>query len=157
MKKRYFKKNNDGQVLGLPMYLIIVMIVAVAVIAAVIFMIPKGTQTMNAQVTGGSLISLTGDGKLSGVATSNDVVVSVTTNDDRADPVSGATVTLTGAGVALEAKTNADGTWTFPAATVVPILEANQNTAYIKLTVKASGFEDFEDDTAVTVVRTQTP
>lgn len=156
MKKRYFKKNNGGQVLGLPMYLIIVMIVAVAVIAAVIFMIPKGTQTMNAQVTGGSLISLIGDGKLSGAEAANDVVVSVTTNDDRADPVSGATVTLTGAGVALEAKTNADGTWTFPKATVIPILEANQNMAYIKLTVKASGFEDFEDDTAVTVVRTQT-
>ncbi len=45
VKLCHFRRNNEAQVLGLPMYLIIVMIVAVAVIAAVIFMIPQGTQT----------------------------------------------------------------------------------------------------------------
>ena len=153
MKRIGLMKNGKGQVLGLPMYLIIIMIVAVAVIAAVIFMIPKGTQTKNAQVTSGSLISITGDGKITSAGVA--VMISVTTNDERADPVSGATVTLTGAGVASQGTTAADGTYTFPAAEVKPILEANINEAHLKLTVKAPGFEDFEDDTAVTVVRTQ--
>jgi hypothetical protein len=39
------------------MYLIIIMIVAVAVIAAVVVMIPKGTRAMNAQVTANALIA----------------------------------------------------------------------------------------------------
>ena len=150
-RKRYFKKNNQAQVLGLPMYLIIVMIVAVAVIAAVIFMIPKGTQTMSALVTSNPVIAEdpghAGEFTFTG---SYDVVIKVTTNDERADPIDGATVTLVGAGVSGSGSTDVNGEVTI---SLTPKLGANINEAYIKLTVKASGFEDFEDDQAVTVAR----
>ena len=213
MKKHSFRKDEEGQVLGLPMYLIVVMIVAVAVIAAVIFMIPHGTQTMNALVTDNAVISenpgnaskftfnssydvvikvTTNDERADPVAdatvtivgagvaefgtqtmnalvtdnavisenpgnaskftfnSSYDVVIKVTTNDERADPVADATVTIVGAGVAEFGTTNANGEVTI---SVTPTLGANVNEANIKLMVKAAGFEDFEDDTAVTVYR----
>ena len=151
MKKHSFRKDEEGQVLGLPMYLIVVMIVAVAVIAAVIFMIPHGTQTMNALVTDNAVISENpGNASKFTFNSSYDVMIKVTTNDERADPIADATATLVGAGVAEFGTTNANGEVTI---SVTPTLGANVNEANIKLMVKAAGFEDFEDDTAVTVYR----
>lgn len=151
MKTRAIKTNQSAQVLGLPMYLIIVMVVAVAVIAAVIFMIPQGTQTMNALVTENAVIA-EDPGNASEFTFSQlyDVTVKVTTNDDRADPLQDATVTLIGSGVASTASTNAEGIATL---SITPTLAENINEATVKLTVKATGFQDFSDDDAVTIYR----
>ena len=132
------------------MYLIIIMIVAVAVIAAVIYMIPKGTQTMNAQVTVGALISTSPGHSGSYTFAATTVTILVTSNNERADPINGATVTLAGAGTAAQGTTGNDGKVTL---SVTPILDANINEAHIKLTVKATSYEDFSDDEAVTVMR----
>lgn len=150
MKKNSFKRNEKAQVLGLPMYLIIIMIVAVAVIAAVIFMMPQGSKQIDAQVTSGSLIAGSGTGR---ITPTGDVTIKVVTKDGSADPISGATVTLIGAGVAREQVTDNDGEWTFTG--VSPVLEANKNEDYITVRVKASGFEDYEDVQAIHVVRTK--
>lgn len=148
---KYFRSNSTGQVLGLPMYLIVIMIVAVAVIAAVIYMIPKGTQTMSAQVTGNS--ARAGIIQTDGTVTfaSFDVTVSVKTNDDRQDPVAGATIRLSGGGVVAEETTNAQGVATITVDGAS--LNVGVNEQYMKMTVKASGFEDFEDTTAVLLYR----
>jgi hypothetical protein len=154
MKRILFKGSEEGQVLGLPMYLIIVMIVAVAVIAAVIFMMPQGTRTMNAQVTDGSV--QTGDGSNGEIdipsGGSFTVTVAVTTNDDRHDPIQGAIVRLVGGHAIDESDpTGADGIATL---TVVGAkLDPNVNEAYMRMTVKGSGYEDFEDDQAVLLYR----
>lgn len=127
------------------------MIVAVAVIAAVIYMIPQGTQTMSAQVTGNS--AQTGTIEVDGTVSfaSFDVTVSVETNDDRQDPVVGATVRLSGGGVVAEETTNAQGVATIPVDDAT--LDVGVNEQYMQMTIKASGFEDFEDDTAVLLYR----
>lgn len=154
MYQRNFRKNESGDVLGIPMYLIIIMIVAVAVIAAVIFMIPKATRTMNVQVTENALIAENPGTKGGGLFTFSKtytVSVKVTTSDQRADPVADATVTLVGAGVAGQGKTLATGLAKIKG--IKPILDANINEAHLTLTVKATGFEDFIDTKAVTVVR----
>ena len=150
MKRKYLLRNKKGQVLGLPMYLIIIMIVAVAVIAAVIFMIPKGSQTMIAQINSGSVQSGTGD---TGDYTFADFTVTVTimTNDDRQDPIQGAVVRLSGGHTVAEATTSADGVASITVSGAK--LDANINEAYIKMTVKASGYEDFEDNDAVLLYR----
>jgi len=148
---RYFRSNNKGQVLGLPMYLIVIMIVAVAVIAAVIYMIPRGTQTMSAQVTSNSARAGTIQTDGTVTFTSFDVTVSVKTNDDRQDPVVGATIRLSGGGVVAEKTTNAQGVATIPVDDAT--LDVGVNEQYMKMTVKASGFEDFEDNTAVLLYR----
>ena len=148
-------RNEKGQVLGLPMYLIVIMIVAVAIIAAVIFMIPKGSQTMNAQVTTGAVA---GDGTNNAGEfefTNFDVVIRVTTNDDRRDPIAGAIVRLSGGHTVAEATTDADGNAMFTGASQIigAKLDVNINEAYMKMTVKASGYEDFEDTEAVLLYR----
>jgi len=154
MYRKNFRKNESGDVLGIPMYLIVIMIVAVAVIAAVIFMIPKGTRTMNVQVTSNALIAespgSTGSGSFTFSKTYT-VWVKVTTNDQRADPIVDATVTLSGAGDANQGKTLKNGSAKITS--IKPILDANVNEAYMKLTVKAAGFEEYVDIKAVNVVR----
>ena len=154
VKLCHFRSNNEAQVLGLPMYLIIVMIVAVAVIAAVIFMIPQGTQTMNAQVTSGSVQTEDAGGSAAELNFSGfSVNVKVTTNDDRHDPISGAVVRLSGGHTAQEATTDAQGVATLTFADDAVKLDANVNEAYMKMTVKASGYEDFEDLETVLLYR----
>jgi hypothetical protein len=154
MNQRNFRKNESGDVLGIPMYLIIIMIVAVAVIAAVVFMIPKATRTMNAQVTANALIAENPGTKGAGLFTFSKtytIWVKVTTSDQRADPIADATVTLVGAGVAGRGKTLTNGSAKITG--IKPILDANINEANMIMTVKATGFEDFIDTKAVTVVR----
>lgn len=154
MKQRNFRKNQSADVLGIPMYLIIIMIVAVAVIAAVVFMIPKGTRALNAQVTTNALLAespgTSGGGSFTFSKTYT-IWVKVTTNDQRADPIADATVTLVGAGVAGQGKSLSNGSAKITG--IKPILDANVNEAYLKLMVKAAGYEDFTDTKAVTVMR----
>jgi len=154
MKIRRMRGNEKGQVLGLPMYLIIIMIVAVAVIAAVIFMLPQGTQTMKAVVTSGSVVSAGSDPASDGVWVFSDfnVEVEVLTADERGDPIVGATVRLSGGGVVVQEVTNNDGIATFTGISGAK-LEQNINEGYMKLTIKASGFEDYTDDSAVLLYR----
>lgn len=156
MKRNSFRRNNEAQVLGLPMYLIIIMIVAVAVIAAVVFMMPQGSKQIDAQVTQSSLLSFSGNGRINKQWTGDDIKIKVVTKDDSADPISGATVTLTGAGVAFEEKTDDDGIATITKTELGNVvLEENKNIDYITVNIKASGFEDYEDTEAIKVVRTK--
>jgi len=162
MKIRKMKGNNKGQVLGLPMYLIIIMIVAVAVIAAVIFMLPQGTKTIKAQVTEGSVYS-TGTLATDGTYNFNafQVTVLVTTSDERSDPIYGATVRLSGGGVIAQGTTDNSGTVVFDGGTGAghgntitgAKLDPNNFEANMKLTIKASGYEDYTDDSAVLLYR----
>jgi len=146
-------RENDAQVLGLPMYLIIVMIVAVAVIAAVIFMIPQGTGLMNAQVIENAVIAEDpGNAGIYTFSSNYNVEVKVTTNDDKTSPIAGATVTLVGSGDAASATTNSEGIATL---SVTPTLNENSNEAFMELTVKAAGYQQYTDQQAVTIYRLQ--
>lgn len=139
MKRICFRKNDKAQVLGLPMYLIIIMIVAIAVIAAVIFMMPRGTKQISAVVTENFLISESpGDMAEHGFGDYT-IKVKVTSNDENADPISGAFVTLTGAGTSGSDDTDSNG---IAEILVKPILGENEKDAYMKLEVRASGYED---------------
>lgn len=149
MKRIYFRKNEKAQVLGLPMYLIIIMIIAIVVIAAVIFMMPKGTQKCKGIVTDGFLLSSdAGAGGAEFTFGGESVKVKVTDMDG--NPISGAKVTLTGAGVAESDFTDSDGTKEF---TISPTLPENIDELYITMRVKADGYDDFEDQYAIQVVR----
>ena len=150
MKKRFLKRNNEAQVLGLPMYLIIIMIVAVAVIAAVLMMMPQGTKMMIGQVQSGGVFK--GDGA-AGEITISDVIVTVEvkTNDERRDPIEGALVRLSGAHGIGEAETNNQGVATVNVGDCM--LDQGVNEAYMKMTIKAEGYEDYEDKDAVLIYR----
>lgn len=151
MRKVCILKNNDGQVLGLPMYLIIVMIVAVAVIAAVIFMIPQGTGMITAQITENAVIAESvGNASAFTFNSTYNVKVKVTNRAESASPIAGATVTLLGSGDAASNTTNANGIATLQ---VTPSLSENCNEDYMQLKVKAAGYQEYSDERAVTVYR----
>jgi hypothetical protein len=151
MKKRTYINTESAQVLGLPMYLIIVMVVAVAVIAAVIFMIPQGTQTMDALVTENAVIAEDpGNASAFQFSAPYPITIKVSTNTERADPIQGASVILVGAGIAETATTDGAGIAKF---SIQPSLAENTNENAIKLVVKAAGFEDFTDTQAIMVYR----
>ena len=150
-KERYLRKNEQAAVLDLPIYLIIVMVIAVAVIATVVMMIPKGTQTMNATVTSGFLQNAnpghSGDYRF----TSNRTIwIKVTTNNEKQDPISGAIVILTGGNTSASGKTLTNGSVRL---LVRPTIPANINTVYLEMSVKANGYKDFSDKEAVLVNR----
>ena len=78
MRYKKILSKKDAQVLGLPMYLIIVMIVSVAVISAVIYMIPQGTKTLNALVIENSVIAEDpGNASAFSFSQSYDVIVTI--------------------------------------------------------------------------------
>ena len=126
------------------------MIVAIAVIAAVIFMMPRGTKQISAVVTDNYLISESSTGMDELTFGSYTVEVKVTSNDENADPISGAYVTLTGAGTSGADDTDANGVATVP---VTPVLGENELDAYMKLEVRASGYENKVIEDAVHVHR----
>jgi hypothetical protein len=151
MRKALLPMDDHAQVLGLPMYLIIVMIVAVAVIAAVIYMIPQGTGMMNVQVTDNAVIAESvGNASKFTFSSDYEVIVKVTTRDESASPIAGATVTLLGSGDAASDTTNANG---IASLMVTPTLAENSNEDYMKLNVKAAGYQEYSDEQAVTVYR----
>lgn len=150
MRKALLGRDDNAQVLGLPMYLIIIMIVAVAVIAAVIFMIPQGTGMMNAQITENAVIAGNPGNASAFTLNEESVEVIVTTNDEQASPIAGATVMLVGSGDAISDTTNSEGIATLA---VQPSLAENSDEDFMKLTVKAAGYQDYSDDQAVTVYR----
>lgn len=148
MSRRIFR-NHSAQVLGLPMYLIIVMVIAVAIIAAVVAMIPHGTQTLQATVIQNPVIGENpGNASAFTFSKSYDIKIKVVTSDDRA--VSGATVMLIGAGVAETGITDANGEVTI---TITPYLGENINEDHIKMVVKTKGFQDYTDEEAIIVYR----
>ena len=152
MKLRKLERNNKAQVLGLPMYLIIIMIVAVAVIAAVLFMIPQGNKMMKYEIDENSVVAGNAPGA-DGISNFDPftVKVYVYSADERGDPIYGAKVRLSGGGVVGEDTTDASGL----AEIVIDgaKLDPNINEGNLKLTIKASGYEDFTDDSAVLLYR----
>lgn len=157
MKANNFIKNKEADVLGLPMYLIIVMIVAVAVIAAVVAMIPRGTRTLQASVTTGAVLGANKT-QPNGTATVeiSSLEVKVYSNDERRDPIKGATVTISGLGVAISLSENSNTTGKYDGIQgdlKTAKLPANVNEGYLKLIVKAPGYETFEDPHAILVIR----
>ena len=150
LRKKCFRRNDTAQVLGLPMYLIIVMIVAVAVIAAVIFMITQGTGLMNAQIIDNVVIAEEPGNASAVTFSSYNVTVKVSSRQKSSQPIAGATVTLIGSGDVASNLTDANG---IACLQVTPSLKENCNENYMKLQVKAAGYQEYSDKQAVTIYR----
>ncbi len=139
---------------GLPMKLIIIVVIAGAVLAAVLMMIPEGTGTLNAEC-----ISVDGNsGHLKTVSAASgeisvgsfDVTVQVTDGDG--DPVADADVTLIGANGAGAGKTGGDGEVTVTVQNAR--LDTNEEKDYVSVEVTASGHHSYEEEQFVVIART---
>lgn len=151
MKK--FLKDRRG-IEGLPMKLIIIVVIAGAVLAALITMIPDGPGTLNAECVSvdgndGSLKAVSGS---SGEISISDFTVTVKVTDGEGDPVADADVTLMGANGAGGDKTGPDGTVTITVTGAK--LQANEDKDYLSVEVSASDHKDYKDEEFVTIART---
>ncbi len=166
-KNRWLKDKRGIE--GLPMRLIIIVVVAAAVLAAILAMInyinPPGTLKVScesiipqAHVKDGSsgnviLVDASGDvgsSKIEGIS----FTITIKVTDSKGKPVSGATVILSGAGTAAGGTTGGDGT--VPIDVTNAKLEENQETAYMKIEVKASGYNKYIDEEGIILQRVYT-
>lgn len=147
---------------GLPMRLIIIVVVAAVVLAAVLAMMkyvtPPGTLQVSyefkeainnvSEDSEGNVILVTAKG----MEEVKDIKfkINVTVTDTNGKPISGATVILTGAGTGV-GTTEPDGTVTIEVKNA-KLLE-NQETAYMKVEVKASGYHKYVDEEGVILQR----
>lgn len=140
---------NDERGLELPINIVVMLVVGMVALAALIAIIPTPTKTMSVSVDPSMIAATSSD------FTSDVEGVVVTVTDPDGNPVQGATCILRGAGGVASAtsgndgacnlKKIGDGTFNLP---------SNQNELNLKLTVKADGFYDYENENAVLVVKT---
>ncbi|HEC87800.1 MAG TPA: carboxypeptidase regulatory-like domain-containing protein [Thermoplasmata archaeon] len=152
IKNNWFKDKRGIE--GLPMRLVIIVVIAGIVLAAIIAVIgefkPKGNLSIGCiSVDGqeGNLKTVNGLGEIN--ISDFEVVVKVT--DSKGNPVSGASVTITGANGAGSGKTGDDGK-----ATIIvrgAKLNANENEEYMKATVSASGYNKHIEEEFIVIAR----
>ena len=130
-RKVRLRRDEEGALEGLPLYLIILVVIA-GVSTAIVFgwmQSAESTELDNISIDAGS------DGLVTTASGSNDEIV-VEAYDQNNDPLSGATVTLEGCSVNKIGETGDDGTVEF---TVEPSLPENEDFGEITVTVKYTG------------------
>lgn len=160
-KNRWLRDRRGIE--GLPMHLIIIVVIAGVVIAAILAMMgminPKDSFQVeyagtigrhNCDDGSGNLVKVTAAGAEE--VTDIDFTATIKVFDSKGNPVQGATVVLAGAQSAGSGTTNENGEATVQVDDAV--LRANQQQAYMSLTVKASGFHDYKDEEAILLQRT---
>ncbi|MEM1513702.1 MAG: hypothetical protein QXW78_00580 [Candidatus Thermoplasmatota archaeon] len=149
---------------GLPMHLIIIVVIAVAVLAAVLAMMKyvtfdKPMEIKCTQIRGDVQKVRDSEGYLVKVnSTGNEKITNIdftayieVYEKNSGKPISGATVTIIGAGAVGSGKTNATGIAKVKVENAE--LAENQDEVYLKIEVKASGYQDFVDDKGLLIVR----
>lgn len=153
---------------GLPMHLIIIIAVAVAVLAILFAIIggikPIGTLSVSCEKieagehvkkeSSGNVILVDAKEKGSEIIKYINFSVRVKVTDSKGKPVAGATVIISGAGTAGANTTVGDGTAVVRIKNA--ILERNQETAYMKIEVKASGYHKYIDEEGLILQRVYT-
>ncbi|MEM2935184.1 MAG: hypothetical protein QXF32_02340 [Candidatus Thermoplasmatota archaeon] len=164
IKKRGNLLKDKRGIEGLPMHLIIIVVIAVAVLAAVLAMMKyvtfdKPMEATCLQIRGdvqkvsdtdGYLVKVnsTGSEKITNI----DFTAYIKVYEKNSEkPVSGATVTIVGAGAVGSGKTNATGIAKVKVENAE--LAENQDEVYLKIEVKASGYQNFVDEEGLLVIR----
>lgn len=130
-RKVRLRYDREGALEGLPLYLILLVVIA-GVSTAIVFgwmQSAQSTELDRIEVDAGS------DGLVTTKSNSNDGIT-VKAYDQKNNPLSGATVTLEGCGVNEIGETGSDGAVEF---TVDPSLPENEDFGEITVTVKYSG------------------
>lgn len=161
---RKLLKDERG-IEGLPMRLIIIVVIAAIVLAAVLALMkgftPKGNLQVvylgttadnnNAMDSSGNLVKVNASGKGSAEIYPINFTAKIKVSDSEGNPVSGATVILSGAGTAGSNTTSGNGI------AIVRVtgakLDENVQSRYMKVTVKASNFHDYVEENGILLQR----
>ena len=138
-------QNEHG--MELPINIVVMLVVGMVALAALLAIIPESKKNLVVDV-----ISVNGeDGVTSNIdnGVSNSVDVDVKVYDSDNNMVEGANVIITGGGGLGSDKTDATGQANLTVSDV--FIRLNQDSIDLKLVVKANGFYDYTDESAILI------
>jgi len=138
-------QNEHG--MELPINIVVMLVVGMVALAALLAIIPESKKNLVIEV-----ISVNGEeGVTSNIdnGVSNSVTVDVKVYDSENNMVEGANVIVTGGGGLGSDKTDVTGQANFTVSNV--FIRLNQDSIDLKMVVKANGFYDYTDESAILI------
>ncbi len=138
-------QNEHG--MELPINIVVMLVVGMVALAALLAIIPETKKNLVIEVISVNGVSGVTSDITNGVNTDVTVIVKVYDSDNNL--VDGASVIITGGGGSGSAKTDATGLATVDVSDV--FIRLNQDSIDLKLVVKANGFYDYTDESAILI------
>jgi hypothetical protein len=148
-KNRSFRQNEKG--MELPINIVVMLVVGMVALAALLSIIPESKKNLIVEVESVD----NGDGLISGVTTNiihgggGNITANLKVYDNDNNPVHGANVIISGGGGLGSDKTDETGTATVLVDDVM--IRFNQDSLDLQLIVKANGFYDYRDESAILI------
>ena len=138
-------QNEHG--MELPINIVVMLVVGMVALAALLAIIPETKKNLVIEVISVNGVSGVTSDINNGVSTNVAAIVKVYDGDNNL--VDGASVIITGGGGSGSAKTDATGLATVDVSDV--FIRLNQDSIDLKLVVKANGFYDYTDESAILI------
>ncbi|KAF5420335.1 MAG: carboxypeptidase regulatory-like domain-containing protein [Candidatus Methanomarinus sp.] len=148
-KNRSFRQNEKG--MELPINIVVMLVVGMVALAALLSIIPESKKNLIVEVESVD----NGDGLIPGVTTNiihgggGNITANLKVYDNDNNPVHGANVIISGGGGLGSDKTDETGTARVLVNDVM--IRFNQDSLDLQLIVKANGFYDYRDESAILI------
>ena len=149
-KNRSFRQNDKG--MELPINIVVMLVVGMVALAALLSIIPESKKNLIVEVESVN----NGDGSSPGVTTNithggegSSISVDLKVYDNDNNPVHGANVIISGGGGKGSSKTDENGMANVTVSNVM--IRFNQDSLDLQLIVKANGFYDYRDESAILI------
>ena len=148
-KNRSFRQNEKG--MELPINIVVMLVVGMVALAALLSIIPESKKNLIVEVESVD----NGDGLIPGVTTNiihgggGNITANLKVYDNDNNPVHGANVIISGGGGLGSDKTDETGTARVSVNDVM--IRFNQDSLDLQLIVKANGFYDYRDESAILI------
>jgi hypothetical protein len=148
-KNRSFRQNEKG--MELPINIVVMLVVGMVALAALLSIIPESKKNLIVEVESVD----NGDGLIPGVTTNiihgggGNIIANLKVYDNDNNPVHGANVIISGGGGLGSNKTDETGTARVLVNDVM--IRFNQDSLDLQLIVKANGFYDYRDESAILI------
>lgn len=148
-KNRSFRQNEKG--MELPINIVVMLVVGMVALAALLSIIPESKKNLIVEVESVD----NGNGFIPGVTTNithgggGNIIADLKVYDNDNNPVHGANVIISGGGGLGSNKTDETGTARVSVNDVM--IRFNQDSLDLQLIVKANGFYDYRDESAILI------
>jgi hypothetical protein len=148
-KNRSFRQNEKG--MELPINIVVMLVVGMVALAALLSIIPESKKNLIVEVESVD----NGDSLIPGVTTNiihgggGNIIANLKVYDNDNNPVHGANVIISGGGGLGSNKTDETGTARVLVNDVM--IRFNQDSLDLQLIVKANGFYDYRDESAILI------
>ena len=144
-KNRSFRQNEKG--MELPINIVVMLVVGMVALAALLSIIPESKKNLEVEIS--TVNDKDGVTAIIDHGKGTDILVDLEVYDNDNNPVHGANVIISGGGGQGSEKTDKDGKTTVEVKDVM--IRFNQDSLDLKLIVKANGFYDYKDESAILI------